>query len=203
MKKKIAMLLSLTLITFTACTNDSLDKGEKKTFDELTGKMIINDSSISLVDVNIYQAESNYEWYVYATLSLDISTLDESERHWLDKDASETLDSDKTLNSNIYMTCEDNGLDFDRMINYGFSDVGNYRVYFFGDLNTYKNNFDDSEATVSIEIKQDDLYKTQTEDGEEISLNKINNYTYYVDENIQDVNEMPTDILQAFTEKIS
>ncbi|MCI9271800.1 MAG: hypothetical protein HFH11_11775 [Dorea sp.] len=205
MKKKLmAILLGLTISVFTvACSNDSLDRGEKETFDELPGEMKLNGSTLSLEDISIYQSENNYEWYVYATLSVDISNLSEEEKHWLDKDNDEVHGVDRILNPKIYLTCEDNNIDFDDMMDYGYSDVGNYRVYFFGKLDTYKNNFDHSEATVSIGIKQDETYKTKNKDGDELELNKNNEYKYHITGNVKYVQEMPKDISDAFNKKLS
>lgn len=131
MKKKIfCILLALIMVlAISACSRDSLDSGEKETFDKLPGEMKLNESTLSLEDISIYQVEKNYGWYIYATLSIDISTLNDKERHWLDNDTNGVYD-DKILNPNIYLTCEDNDIDFDNMMSYGYSDVGNHRVYF-------------------------------------------------------------------------
>ena len=205
MKKKILVVLLATMIalSLTACSNTSVERGEKKTFDELPGEMKLNDSTLLLEDVSFYHTRNDYEWYVYATISIDISSLDEEEKHWLDKDASEIYDSDKTVNANVYLTCEDNNLDFDDMMSFGYSDVGDYRVYFFGSLDTYKNSFDNSKVTASINIKQDDTYKSEDSSGSEYEQNTENRYTYYITDGVKDVDDMPEDLLEAFNDRLS
>lgn len=205
MKKKVLYFLLLCLFTLalSACKSESeLNPGEKQTFDKLPAALKLNDSDFSLEDVSVYQSNVDYEWYIYATLSIDINNLDDEEKHWLDKDATELLDSDKIFRPDIYLTSEANSIDFDSMQTYGYSDIGEHRVYFFSMLNTYKNNFDDCETTAVINIKQDGTYEATNRDGEKYEKQKENKYTYNVNKNIKDISEMPEDVKTAFIEKL-
>lgn len=206
MKKKFYLFILLFTIIISGCSRNSSEypsTGINMTLKDLPSDMKLNDSKLTLKDISLYQSYYNYEWYVYATITLDISDLTEQEKHWIDKDATETFDSDKIINPDIYLTCEDNLIDSDSMAKYGYADIDDCRIFFFGKSTTYKNDFKNSEINASISIQQDETYKSTSKDGKEYSLNKYNDYSYKMKDIVKDINVMPKEILEAFNDKIS
>lgn len=200
LKKIFFILLSISII-LVGCDKKSDDetnpniledgsqikktsKGLSCTFETLPNEMFINDSKLVFDSVDIYQesSPSGFGYYAYVLLNVDISQLDDKELYWLDQDQTEWYNShDTNVKTDVYYKSKNNNVDFESMEYIGRVDGEKTYNYVFVTEKESKNNLDDIGLTCSFEFKQDDKYK----DGS-TEINKINDYTYYVDEYIQD-----------------
>jgi hypothetical protein len=204
MKKKLLISGRIILlgIMLGGCGKRS-DTGKEVEIEKLPANMELNKSTIQLNGVNLYQSFRDNEWNIYGTISINIRGLNETEKHWIDKDKTETTYNGTVINPDLYLSCGDNSMDFETLVNYGFSDIGGNRIYFFGTSEGNKYEFSEAELSSSVRIKQDDTYKVSPDKA---ALHKENHYSYrikYSSENkIPDITEMPKNILEAFNENL-
>lgn len=175
----ILVLLALTLTSCEATSEISSSKdphvlytderGDSYSYDSLPFDMKLNQHKLSCISFDFYQKYSNYEYYGYAIVGIDINKIPENELHWMDKD--------QLLKVNLYLTSENNHIDFDTMLRVGYFENDNIRYYLFYTDEPVKREYINGEITLSVDVKQEDTYDYEGENGV-TALNVTNGYMY-------------------------
>lgn len=216
--KKLSFLLISILLILIGCDRKSDDetnpniledgsqientsKGLSCTFETLPNEMFINDSKLIFNSVDIYQysSASGFGYYAIVLMNVDISLLDDKELYWLDQNQTEWYNSyDRNVNADVYYKSKNNNIEFESMGYVGRVDGEKFYRYVFITENESKNDFKDIGLICSFDFKQDTKYKEGTSE-----INKINSYTYYLNEytqdksQVKDISEMDSSIKDA------
>lgn len=129
--------------------------------------------SFSLTNVGIYDSYSDYEHTLCVIVDFDFSTLSEESIHWMMKE--DDTGWDDAFDVDVYVDSPSNGIDFESMTNF-YTLYSSEETYCGFLLSGARNDFGDAELTISVDIKQPDVY---SDDGEAVST--TNSYMLYVD----------------------
>lgn len=194
MNKKCAFLCAVIIICscLLGCTSENTssyevievdggriiytsESGKQYTIDTLPFDMTYNDKTIKLSDVKYYETEQDYEYYGYMVVTLDISALDERDKHWL-------YEEERIKVSGLY-TDGNNHFDYEHLQELKPVEHDN-KLYYVIKSPTYKNGYKESlvgtDASVHIDITQDETYeRPSTEDANKLlTFNKRDVYIY-------------------------
>lgn len=130
-------------------------------------KIAYNDSEFSLVDFSFYEAESNYKYFLYASITFDVSNLTDSEIYWLHDERELTIDS-------VFFSDDANAMSTETMFQSDswVSDGKLYYIYYLDDYGKYS--FSDARFFLRISVQQDETY--ESDGGNE--LNKSDTYEW-------------------------
>lgn len=189
MKKLLCSFLILALMLFSGCGEGSSevnsyrdengnfiieDQGSRTVMvKELPSGVPYNGKEFQLSSVSFYQNISDFSYNLFIVICLDVSSLSESEVHWL---------RESDLSVDAYITNEGNEYDFSSASNLGsilFTDTNELifvKTSSFAKENRYS--FEGSEVTVSISVKQEETYEYKGSDGEKSNLNMTEKVSY-------------------------
>ena len=190
MKKIMVLLLALIMLFgLTGCekkytsileqfstdeNNNNLyisDMGNTTFAENLPCDVKYNNTSIKLAGVWVYQDynKEEYSYSPYIVLRIDISGLKEDELHWL-------YNEDLTLS--VYITSENNSLDFHSLSQLGaYFDSYSLNFVFF-DYDSYRYSFSGAEMTICLDIKQTGTYEYEDGEGNKSQHNKTESLQY-------------------------
>lgn len=200
MKRILMMGLMVLMLIFPGCGSSTVDttfetddagnrvmifREDKTIFPEsLPCSVVYNDKNIILENVDFYQSQQDYSYSMFVVFTLDCSELDESQLHWL---------RESDLDTNVYLTHEKNGYDFDSLLCLGSlleNDIGKISFVYvtsFSKENRY--DFAESDITVIVAAEQEELY---VEDDHEAKYRNSLHYNVVVPEQIsKDLEEIP------------
>ena len=199
----VALLLTLNLIACEDFSKDFesyydengnhvlvSDSGNSVFAEKIPADIPYNESKFSLAGVDVYEHyySGYYEHALIVIVTLTMNELSESELHWL---------KEEDLDINIYVTCDDNLYDFDRLDYVGCCDYDNnvYKYIYctpFGDGSRYS--FVGSEITTVVSAEQKATYDYTDSKGKTSKCRK-NEKLYFdsiVAENVPGMDKMPT-----------
>ena len=139
------------------------------------------DSAFGLKSANFYRSPSDYGYYVFATVELDLSSLSENDIHWLFEDYGE-IGSDFTVSA--YVTSEKNDLDSKRMTIYKTVYDNEKCLIVFGLTDEYRYDFSDVDFSISINMNEDD---------------KLIDYFWFPDETVPS-EDIPSEVVEAVSD---
>ena len=185
---------------------------EKIPFDNIK----YNDESFSLKSIGMYfgETESGHGYIPYVTAEFDLSLLSEDSFYWILKDWGQDshlgslTEITQTFGVTADINSEQNNIDSESLEKLKAWADGETIYYVFCLTNEYKNDFSDMELTLRVNVKQDETYEYENDEGEIISGNKTYDYAWssinweYGDLKIPvlSIHDMPEEILQKFSE---
>ena len=151
------------------------ESGKSYSIDALPYDMVYNDITIKLLSSEYYQSKTDHGYNIYVVLNLDISDLSDDDLYWIEKD--------EALASRVYLDKGKNNINFDGMSELCYLDVKGVRKIAFWNHEEYRYDFEATEATISIDIDQNETYKYKSDEGKTTLLNKT--YTYFFNYTIE------------------
>ena len=160
-----------------------------------------NGSYFSVTDISFYQtySDSDYSYHLYVTIECDISTLTDSERHWL-LSGDNMLDT--VLQTSVNIKSEKNSLNSENLSRaiYWSDDTHIKQMYYL--RNPQKYDFSDFSPRITIYVLQDYTYETSDSNVGYHTFNKRKTYFWTFDDGVQlkDASEMPQEYVDGFVD---
>lgn len=169
MKKAFAAMLLVLMLSLTACGSTApkmdvaADADGNRTIKDQYGTTVYpselpcslqyNGEVIAIKGFELYQMESDYEWYLFALVDIDMSNLSDKGYHWLFED--------KDIDCSVYLDKGANKFDFANMEQLGnriqYTDVKQYKICWISPITSkYKESFENTEVHLSVRAKQED-----------------------------------------------
>lgn len=157
--------------------------------DSLPADLDYNGKTITVTSVSAYQnrSSSSYSYNLYVVLALDVSALEDDEIHWL---------RESDLDISVYLTCENNEYDFDKMSLLGSLLLPDEKEILFVATSSFSEEnrypFSGAELHVVPTVEINETYEFSNNDGDINTFHKRNslNYETILPEDIPDISEI-------------
>ena len=144
------------------------DRGNTYFYDKWPFDMAIDGMTFTLMDVQFFQKKIDHGYYVSAYVVLDVSSFDDDTLYWIEKDS--------LIDVSVYVTSEDNGLDFSGMRTVLDEYAGGKRAMIFEIPDESRYSFEGATYTLVVTADQSETYEYTNDEGETHDLNKTDTW---------------------------
>lgn len=177
-------------------SGNSVLEGEQGPYilaNSLPVKIPYNDNTVTFSDVTFYESQVDYEYFLFALVTVNTKGLSDEELHWFLDGDMELMDRDISIFA--YVDSKENGLDsksLDFLYEYSPDGSDNHIFVYTTPLyGKYRHSFDSASVTTIVQMKQDEYYDYINSEGNTTKLNKTASASIDLAcDNLQNISEL-------------